>query len=95
MVCVGDFLDMRRSGVSIAADDDVANRFSCNLNWVSERDFQRVVEVCGEPRTINFETSELNGPQVTCRVEALLGRKRDEKNAFRVVRKVLRVERIK
>jgi hypothetical protein len=79
MICSGEWVDMRGSGLSIG---------ECDINYISPKELRRIENICGEPG--NPYTHENEGVQ--CRIRALVTPYVNPRGAgvFKVL-KVLRV----
>lgn len=82
-ICAGLFTDMRHIGVLLG---------DCDLNSVSEVDFKRITDDCGEPENANDDITV----DTLCRVYAIVSPQPEQHeygDPVFIVRKVLRVEK--
>jgi hypothetical protein len=84
-VCAGNLTDMRVIGVQLG---------NCDLNSLSDDDFKRVTDVCGEPHTVGDDN------EVRCWVRAMVSSTKTAPVANHgygarvfVVHKILKVEK--
>jgi len=82
-VCAGLFTDKRYIGVLLG---------DCDLNSISEGDFKRITDVCGEPDNASDDITD----ETQCRVYAIVSPQPEQHeygDPVFIVQKVLRVEK--
>jgi hypothetical protein len=77
--CTGVFTDQRKVGLSLGI---------CDLTKISPDDFEKVVDVCGEPDAVDEDTNK-----TTCNVVGLGTAKKNFPGAH-VVKRILSVKRV-